>query len=108
MELDRKKKSVSFSVEEQLRLLDLINKEKNIIENKTTNKFTNDEKISTLLKSWHHIPLERLRRTSVSNFSTGLCLAPFSKLCEIEPISPLLRKNFRSLRLQETEPPMNT
>ncbi|KAG5872691.1 hypothetical protein JTB14_032570 [Gonioctena quinquepunctata] len=44
MELDRKKKSVSFSVEEQLRLLDLINKEKNIIENKTTNKFTNDEK----------------------------------------------------------------
>ncbi|KAG5894798.1 hypothetical protein JTB14_008289 [Gonioctena quinquepunctata] len=51
MELDRKKKSVSFSVEEQLRLLDLINKEKNIIENKTTNKFTNDEKD----KAWQRV-----------------------------------------------------
>ncbi|KAG5875188.1 hypothetical protein JTB14_006847 [Gonioctena quinquepunctata] len=51
MELDRKKKSVSFSVEEQLRLLDLINKERNIIENKTTNKFTNDEKD----KAWQRV-----------------------------------------------------
>ncbi|KAG5888513.1 hypothetical protein JTB14_018444 [Gonioctena quinquepunctata] len=51
MELDRKKKSVSFSVEEQLRLLDLINKGEKYNENKTTNKFTNDEKD----KAWQRV-----------------------------------------------------
>lgn len=48
MELDKKRKSYTFSVEEQLRLIDLIANEKHIIENKTTNKLTNDEKVCNL------------------------------------------------------------
>ncbi|XP_045473224.1 uncharacterized protein LOC123679785 [Harmonia axyridis] len=49
--MEEKKKKKFFSVEDQLLLLDLILKEKDIIENKITNKLTNEEKD----KTWQNI-----------------------------------------------------
>ncbi|KAL1490212.1 hypothetical protein ABEB36_012944 [Hypothenemus hampei] len=77
MELDKKRKAYIFSIEEQLRLLDLITKEKHIIENKTTNKLTNDEKdqawqrVTTVFNAVaiHHRNMEQLK-TKYDNLKT--------------------------------------